>query len=69
MLNGIEMCAGKRGTIINVEDLFYNVPTRANIMKNSNEEYKLILEMMTNYSIFYSNKGIGFDCKKVYKYI
>lgn len=65
MLNGIEMCAGKRGTIISVEDLFYNVPTRSNVMKNSNDEYKLILEIMTNYSIYYSNNGIGFDCKKV----
>lgn len=61
-----EPCAGRKGTTINVEDLFYNIPTRLNVLKNYRDEYKLILEIMMHYSIYYSHNGISFDCKKVF---
>ena len=33
------------GTIISIEDLFYNVPTRRKTIKNTNEEGRKIMEV------------------------
>uniref|UniRef100_A0A8C3VIV2 DNA mismatch repair protein MLH1 n=1 Tax=Catharus ustulatus TaxID=91951 RepID=A0A8C3VIV2_CATUS len=55
-------CAGNQGTQIMVEDLFYNVNTRKKALKNPNEEYAKILEVVGRYAIH--NSGISFSVKK-----
>ncbi|THW01653.1 DNA mismatch repair protein MutL [Aureobasidium pullulans] len=55
-------CAGKQGTQITVEDLFYNVPTRRRAFRSSSEEYAKILDIIGKYSIHC--KGVAFSCKK-----
>ncbi|XP_074697771.1 DNA mismatch repair protein Mlh1 isoform X1 [Strix aluco] len=55
-------CAGNQGTQITVEDLFYNVNTRRKALKNPNEEYAKILEVVSRYAIH--NSGISFSAKK-----
>uniref|UniRef100_A0A8C0USF3 MutL homolog 1 n=1 Tax=Cyanistes caeruleus TaxID=156563 RepID=A0A8C0USF3_CYACU len=45
-----------------VEDLFYNVNTRRKALKNPNEEYAKILEVVSRYAIH--NSGISFSVKK-----
>ncbi|RKO85788.1 DNA mismatch repair protein [Blyttiomyces helicus] len=56
-------CAGNKGTQITVEDLFYNVTTRRKALKNANEEYGKIMEVVTKYAIH--NSSTAFNCKKV----
>lgn len=48
---------------IQVEDLFYNVPSRRKALKNPSDEYNRILDVVTRYAIH--NSGISFSCKKV----
>ncbi|XP_061852862.1 DNA mismatch repair protein Mlh1 isoform X2 [Colius striatus] len=55
-------CAGNQGTQITVEDLFYNVNTRRKALKNPNEEYAKILEVVGRYAIH--NSGVSFSVKK-----
>ncbi|XP_066196378.1 LOW QUALITY PROTEIN: DNA mismatch repair protein Mlh1-like, partial [Sylvia atricapilla] len=55
-------CAGNQGTQITVEDLFYNVNTRRKALKNPNEEYAKILEVVSRYAVH--NSGISFSVKK-----
>ncbi|NXW83692.1 MLH1 protein, partial [Alopecoenas beccarii] len=55
-------CAGNQGTQITVEDLFYNVNTRRKALKNPNEEYAKIVEVVSRYAIH--NSGISFSVKK-----
>ncbi|CAG8525033.1 2781_t:CDS:10 [Paraglomus occultum] len=55
-------CAGNIGSLITVEDLFYNAPTRREALKNTSEEYKRILDVVNRYAIY--NAGISFTCKK-----
>uniref|UniRef100_A0A803W8V7 MutL homolog 1 n=1 Tax=Ficedula albicollis TaxID=59894 RepID=A0A803W8V7_FICAL len=45
-----------------VEDLFYNVNTRRKALKNPNEEYAKILEVVSRYAIH--NSGVSFSVKK-----
>ena len=56
-------CAGNDGTIITVEDLFYNTPTRLSALRSSTEEYARILDVMTKYAVH--NYKVAFACKKV----
>ncbi|KAJ3221139.1 DNA mismatch repair protein [Clydaea vesicula] len=55
-------CAGNNGTQILVEDLFYNVDNRRKALKNVNDEYQKILDVLQRYAVH--NAGISFTCKK-----
>ncbi|XP_076831113.1 DNA mismatch repair protein Mlh1 isoform X2 [Brachyhypopomus gauderio] len=55
-------CAGNQGTLILVEDLFYNVPTRRKALKSPSEEYSRIVEVVSRYAIH--NSGKSFTVKK-----
>lgn len=57
-----EPCAGRQGTQITVEDLFYNVPTRRRAFRSASEEYAKILDMVGRYAIHCT--GVAFSCKK-----
>ncbi|KAG4076543.1 hypothetical protein HA402_011359 [Bradysia odoriphaga] len=56
-------CAGNQGTQIIVEDLFYNVPLRKQALKQPNEEFQKILDVVGKYSVH--NAGVGFGLKKM----
>ena len=55
-------CAGRQGTQITVEDLFYNVPTRRRAFRSASEEYAKIVELVGKYAVHC--KGVAFSCKK-----
>lgn len=55
-------CAGRQGTQIAVEDLFYNVPTRRRAFRSASEEYATIAEQVGKYAVHC--KGVAFSCKK-----
>ncbi|XP_050421498.1 DNA mismatch repair protein Mlh1 [Adelges cooleyi] len=55
-------CAGNVGTIITVEDLFYNIATRRKSMKSFNEEHQKVVEVVSRYAIH--NPTVGFTVKK-----
>lgn len=55
--------AGKQGTQITVEDLFYNVPNRRQAFRNPNDEYTKILDIVGRYAVHC--EGVAFSCKKV----
>lgn len=57
-------CAGKNGTQIVVEDLFYNLSTRKQALKNASEQYGRILDVVQKHAIHFGAKGVGFVCKK-----
>jgi len=50
-----------------VEDLFYNTPTRLRAFRNTNDEYNRILDVVSRYAVH--SAGIGFSCKKVLIFI
>lgn len=54
--------AGRQGTQITVEDLFYNVPTRRRAFRSSSDEYNKIIDMVGRYAVHCSN--VAFSCKK-----
>ncbi|KFY11601.1 hypothetical protein V491_07140 [Pseudogymnoascus sp. VKM F-3775] len=54
--------AGRQGTQITVEDLFYNIPTRRRAFRSASEEYNKILDMVGRYAVHCS--GVAFSCKK-----
>ncbi|EDV27230.1 uncharacterized protein TRIADDRAFT_50100 [Trichoplax adhaerens] len=55
-------CAGNVGTQINVEDLFFNTPLRLKALKNPNEEFNKITEVISRYAVH--QEGVGFILKK-----
>ena len=55
-------CAGRQGTVIQVEDLFYNVPTRRRAFRSASEEYGKIADVVGKYAVHC--KGVAFSCKK-----
>ncbi|KAJ5101734.1 hypothetical protein NUU61_003956 [Penicillium alfredii] len=54
--------AGRGGTQITVEDLFYNVPTRRRAFRSTSEEYAKILDVVGRYAVHCS--GVAFSCRK-----
>ncbi|KAK4704279.1 DNA mismatch repair protein MLH1, partial [Phenoliferia sp. Uapishka_3] len=54
--------AGNDGTLIVVEDLFFNTPTRLKSLRSSSEEYAKIVAVLLAYSIH--NAGVAMVCKK-----
>ncbi|AMD20047.1 HCL104Wp [Eremothecium sinecaudum] len=62
MVDGPKPTAGKNGTVILVQDLFYNVPSRLRSMRSESEEYSKILDVVSRYAI--NTNGVGFSCKK-----
>jgi len=54
--------AGRPGTQITVEDLFYNIPTRRRAFRSASDEYNKIIEMVGRYAIHCSH--VAFSCKK-----
>lgn len=54
--------AGRIGTQISVEDLFYNVPTRRRAFRSPADEYNKIIDMVGRYAIHCG--GVAFSCKK-----
>lgn len=55
-------CAGNQGTVITVEDLFYNMPQRKNTLRTPNDEYQLIYGVVSKYAIH--NHRVGFLLRK-----
>ena len=55
--DGLRPCARTRGTTVTVTDLFYNVPTRRQrFWQSRQEEYRLMLAVMTRYAIYHSGR-------------
>ncbi|KAL8717146.1 MAG: hypothetical protein Q9225_005588 [Loekoesia sp. 1 TL-2023] len=54
--------AGRSGTQITVEDLFYNIPSRQKAFRSPSEEYAKILDVVGRYAVHC--EGVAFSCKK-----
>jgi DNA mismatch repair protein MLH1 len=54
--------AGRIGTQITVEDLFYNIPTRRKAFRSATDEYNKILDLVGRYAIHCAT--VAFSCKK-----
>ena len=55
-------CAGRAGTQLTVEDLFYNVPNRRRAFRSPSEEYAKILDVVGRYAVHCT--GVAFSIKK-----
>ncbi|KAL0091559.1 histidine kinase-like ATPase [Phycomyces blakesleeanus] len=56
-------CAGNKGTVVGVEDLFYNVPLKRKTLRTPREEYEQIVSVMREYAVHHHS--ISFTCKKL----
>ena len=51
----VKESAGKSGTTIFVEDIFYNTPARKKYLKSENQELKSILDIVNRFEVYYHN--------------
>jgi len=59
--------AGKDGTCVKLQDLFYNLPSRKRAFEGArkeNEEYQKILNIVQRYAVLRAKDGVGFVCRK-----
>ena len=59
--------AGRDGTTIKVEDLFYNIPSRRRAFAGSRkeaEEYTRVLNVAERYAVHQAGGGVGLVCRK-----
>lgn len=61
MVEGPLVCAGNFGTIIRVEDLFYNAPVRKSSLGRPSEEYGKVIDVIQKYSVAFPH--ISFSCR------
>ncbi|KAI5955303.1 mlh1 [Candida jiufengensis] len=54
--------AGRDGTQLIVEDLFYNLPSRFKGLKSKSDEFAKILDIVGRYAVH--TEHVGFSCKK-----
>ncbi|XP_065156578.1 DNA mismatch repair protein Mlh1 [Atheta coriaria] len=54
--------AGNQGTIITVEDLFYNMSVRRGALRSPGEEYSKVADVVGKYAVH--NSSVGFSLKK-----
>jgi DNA mismatch repair protein MLH1 len=54
--------AGRNGTQITVEDLFFNVPNRRRAFRSPSDEFNKIIDMVGRYAVHC--EGVAFSCKK-----
>ncbi|XP_030386627.1 DNA mismatch repair protein Mlh1 [Scaptodrosophila lebanonensis] len=55
-------CAGNQGTIITIEDLFYNMPQRRQVLKSPAEEQQKVSDVLSKYAVH--NPHVGFTLKR-----
>ena len=57
----VESTGAPRGTVVNVQDLFYNVPARLKFLKSDSTERRVIDSLVTRYALAYPNVRIKFS--------
>ncbi|EDV37862.1 uncharacterized protein Dana_GF13669 [Drosophila ananassae] len=55
-------CAGNQGTIISIEDLFYNMPQRRQALRSPADEFQKLSEVLARYAVH--NPRVGFTLRK-----
>ncbi|XP_016957723.1 DNA mismatch repair protein Mlh1 [Drosophila biarmipes] len=55
-------CAGNQGTIISIEDLFYNMPQRRQALRSPAEEFQRLSDVLARYAVH--NPHVGFTLRK-----
>ncbi|KAH8402108.1 hypothetical protein KR009_009833 [Drosophila setifemur] len=55
-------CAGNQGTIISIEDLFYNMTQRRQALRSPAEEFQKLSEVLARYAVH--NPRVGFTLRK-----
>ncbi|KAH8918926.1 MutL 1 [Atractiella rhizophila] len=58
-MKSLNPAAGNDGTLMVIEDLFYNIPSRLKTLKSASEEYSQILSMVTKYAVHKTNLAIS----------
>ncbi len=59
--------AGSSGTVVTLQDLFYNVPARLHALEkatNMKDEYNRILDVIQRYAVAKAQSGVGFVCRR-----
>ncbi len=60
----LEKVGAPIGTVVRVEDLFYNVPARLKFLKSDVTERRIIDSLVTRYALAYPNVRFKFPCKQ-----
>ncbi|XP_017149227.1 DNA mismatch repair protein Mlh1 [Drosophila miranda] len=55
-------CAGNQGTIITIEDLFYNMSQRRQALKSPGDEFQKLSDVLAKYAVH--NPQVGFTLRK-----